>query len=295
MIIEIRSFTDKDLQTVLKLLNEKGKGTYEFYPYDEERLRSWIQEGKFKILIAEENGKVLGSAAYNYGYWGEEIEWLIVNKGPNRKLVENMLLNKVENLVQEGTVFTVVDGGSHEIDEWVERGYRLEGGLYHMVAILDNEKPIPEVPEDTVIRSLRKEEEEEFVKAVNLGFGRERVNMGDIQHWKDESPPFKEEWIHVAEINNRIVSVIVAKPDTRFNKFFKGKRGYLGPAATLPEYQNKNLASALTCRAMNFLVKKRMNSVALHASEGNIPSITLFQKLGFKISHHWRFMRKNLP
>jgi ribosomal protein S18 acetylase RimI-like enzyme len=294
MTIKIRRFIDNDLQTVLKLLNEDGKGGYEFYPYDEDRLRAWIQEVRLKILMAEDNGKALGSAAYSYGHWGEEIEWLIVNKGLRGKLVENMLLNKVEKFVHGGTVFTVVDADSHEIDEWVERGYRLEGGLYRLVAKLDSEMPIPDIPEDTVIRSLRKEEEEAFVKAVNIGFGTQRVAMGDVQRWKTESPPFEEEWIHVAVIDNRIVSVVVARPDTRYNKFFNEKRGYFGPAATLPEFRNKGLASTLARRAMNFLVQKGMNSVALHASEQNIPSITLFRKLGFQVGHHWRFMRKTV-
>jgi hypothetical protein len=164
MTVKIRRFIDNDLQTVLKLLNDDGKGGYEFYPYNEDRLRAWMQEGRLKILMAEDNGKASGSAAYSHGHWGEEIEWLIVNEEPKRKFAENMLLNKVEKFVHGGTVFTVVDAGSDEIDEWVERGYRLEGGLYHLVAKLDSETPTPDVPEGTVVRSLRKEEEENSSK-----------------------------------------------------------------------------------------------------------------------------------
>jgi RimJ/RimL family protein N-acetyltransferase len=46
---------------------------------------------------------------------------------------------------------------------------------------------------------------------------------------------------------------------------------------------------------MNFLFEKGMNSAALYTSEQNVASVTLLQKIGFKIGHHWKFMRKNLP
>jgi ribosomal protein S18 acetylase RimI-like enzyme len=294
MSIQIRSFIDKDLSTIVKMVNETRQGSYEFTPYTKERLQEWLQGGKLKILIAEENGEVLGSGAYYDGYWGEEIEWLIAKERPDRNAIENTLLRETEKFVQRGTVFTVVDAGSPKIHEWTERRYSAEGGLYHMAAELDSIKPLPSVPEDIVIRSLRKEEEERFVETVNMGFGTERVRMGDVEKWKSESPPFTEEWIHVAEAANRIVSVVVAKPDTRFNTAFKGNRGYLGPAATLPEYRCKNLASALTRRAMSFLFEKGMNSAALYTSEQNAPSVALLQKLGFKTGHHWKFMRRKL-
>ncbi|MEM3442608.1 MAG: GNAT family N-acetyltransferase, partial [Candidatus Bathyarchaeia archaeon] len=189
-------------------------------------------------------------------------------------------------------IFTSVDAGSPKIQEWMERGYVPEGGMLHMVARLDGVKPLPKVPEGTIIRSLNPNEEAQFVQAVNAGFGWERVEIGTIERWKRESPPFNEKWIHVAEFKNKIVSVVVSKPDTKYNEFFGGKRGYLGPAATLPEFRGQNLASALTQRAMNFLFEKGMNCVALYTAEKNIPSVTLLRKLGFEVGHHWKFMTK---
>lgn len=294
MSIQIRSFVEKDLPTLVRLLNEKLREAYEFIPYTTEKLHSKIQERNLKILMAEKNGEVLGSVAYNDGPWGEEIEWLAVFESPNRNFIENTLVREIEKYVKGQTVFTVVDAESPKINDWIERGYKLEGGLYHMIARLDGLKPIPKVPEGIILRCLRNGEEKEFVEAVNTGFGSERVTLGVIQKWKSESSLFSEEWIQVAETNNKIVSAVVSRPDENHNKFFGGKRGYLGPAATLPEYRNKNLASALTCRAMNFLFEKGMDSVALYTSEQNIPSVTLLRKLDFNIGHHWKFMRKNL-
>jgi ribosomal protein S18 acetylase RimI-like enzyme len=295
MTVQIRSFTDKNLPSLVKLLNETRKESYEFVPVNEEKLRSRIKEWDLKILVAEEEGEIIGSVAYNNGHWGEEIEWLCVRESLNRKHLENLLVREIEKHVKGEKIFTVVDAESPKINEWTERGYKPEGGLCHMVARLDGSKPLPKVPKGTIISSLKPEEEKDFVEAVNAGFNRERLKQGVVQRWKSECPPFSEELIHVARLNDKIVSVVVSRPDVKHNKFFGGKRGYLGPAATLSQHRGKNLASALTRRAMNALFEKGMSSVALYTTEQNVPSVTLLRRLGFKIGHRWKFMHKKLP
>jgi ribosomal protein S18 acetylase RimI-like enzyme len=295
MSFQIRRSTEKELPKIIKMINEAAKDAYEYRPYDENMLRQWMQESNLTILVGEENEKIIGLIAYEDSHFGEEIEWLTVPERPDRKLVEKNLISEAEKLVKRGKVFTVVDEGSPKTQEWIDRGYTQEGGLYHMVARLGRLRTLPLVPEEIELRSLRQEEEKEFVDAVNAGFEAERVELGDIQRWKTENPPFDEKWIHVAETNGKIVSVVVAKPDTRYNSFYKAKRGYLGPAATLPEHRCKNLASALTVRAMNFLFEKGMDSVALHTSEKNVASVALLEKIGFRVGHNWKFMRKILP
>jgi len=295
MSFQIRKSTEKELPTIIKMINEAAKDAYEYRPYDENMLRKWMQESNLTILVAEENEKIIGLIAYEDSHFGEEIEWLTISERSDRKLLEKELISEAEKLVKRGKVFTVVDLGSPKTQEWIDRGYVQEGGLYHMVAILDRLRTLAPVPEEIGLRSLRQEEEKEFVNAVNAGFEEERVELGDIQKWKTESPPFDEEWIHVAETKGKIVSVVVAKPDIRYNSFYKAKRGYLGPAATLPEHRRKNLASVLTVRAMNFLFEKGMNSVALHTSEKNVASVALLRKIGFQVGHNWKFMRKTLP
>jgi len=292
--MKIQNFVSKDLPSLVELLNEVYRESYEFVPFSVEKLRSQIQERNLRFLVLEENGRVKGCVAYNDGPWGEEIDWLAADESPNRKLMENTLVMEVEKCVKGETVFTVVDAGSPKINEWIERDFKPEGGLYHMVARLDGLRPLPKVPKGVIIRSLKPEEKKEFVEAVNAGFGWKRLKVGAIQRWKTECPPFSEEWIHVAELDNKIVSVAVSRLDVDYNTFFGGKRGYLGPTATLPEYRGKHLASSLTRRAMNFLFEKGMNSVALYTTEQNVPAVTLLRKLGFEIGHHWKFMRKKL-
>jgi ribosomal protein S18 acetylase RimI-like enzyme len=292
MVAKIRDFVDGELSSLLKLINEAYKNHYEFTPFTEDRVRSWLREGKFRILVAEENGEIVASGAYRDSQWGEEIEWLKVFRNVIRKEIEDSLVKELEKFVKGEVLFTAVDAGSPEMDVWVERGYKVEGGLLHMISVLDGVKPIPETPEGIILRSLKPTEEKAFVEAVNIGFGRERVRIGDIQLWKTEDSAFSEEWIHVAEAEGKIVSVVVSQIDRRYNLSCGGSRGYLGPAATLPEYRNKSLAGVLTRRAMNFLFEKGLGSVALYTSEQNLASMALLQKLGFRIGHHWKFLRK---
>jgi len=294
MAITVRCFTYNDMPTVIAQLNKDREGSYEYRLLTDKTFRSWLQQGRLRILVAEKNGQFLGSSGYNDSFWGEEISWLITPDDEDRKIAEAALLEGVEKYVRKGMLFVALEEGSPDIEEWSQRNFKLEGGMYHMVAKLRTERTLPSIPEGVVVRSLRKDEEKAFVKAVNMGFQNERVKIGDIRKWKEESPPFDEEWVSVADINDKIVSVVVGKPDSWYNKSFKGNRGYLGPASTLHEHRGKNLASALTVRAMNFLLAKGMDSVALYTSEQNAASFALLKRIGFEVSHHWRFMRKYL-
>lgn len=146
----------------------------------------------------------------------------------------------------------------------------------------------------TILRSLRPSEEEKLVKLVNTGFGWERLEKGAINEWKVDDPLFTEEWIHVAEVKGKLVSTVVSKRDVDYLKYFKVQRGYLGPAATLPEYRNKHLAKALTARAMNFLLDKGITYVRLGTAEKNVSSQALLRSLGFQADSTRKILRKKL-
>jgi ribosomal protein S18 acetylase RimI-like enzyme len=68
----------------------------------------------------------------------------------------------------------------------------------------------------------------------------------------------------------------------------------LGPAATLPEFRGKHLASALTARSMNLLFQKGMDSARLGTSEKNVSSIALLHSLGFKVDNVRKILQKKL-
>jgi len=295
MIIQISEFANKHIPIIIRLLNEEYSNSYDFIPFNEERIRSQIRRRDLKILVAEENGDALGLVAtYAEERSEENIFWLAARKGQNQGTIENMLVNEIEKNVKGDTISTTIDDGSPRIRDWTKRGYTLELGFLRMFAKLDGAKPIPKVSEGIKIRSLRLNEEEKLVAVVNTGFGWQRLESGILENWKSEDPPFNENWVQVAEFNDRILSAVVARPDTDYIKYLHLQRGYLGPAVTLPEFRNKHLASALTARAMNLLFEKGMNSVRLGTSEQNTSSITLLRSLGFQVGIVRKIMRKNL-
>jgi len=294
MSVKIRFLEEKELAAFIKLLNESRLDSFEYMPLTEEDVRRRIEHGRSQVLIAEEAGRIVGSVTYSDGYWGEEIRWLVVRAASDQRLVEDLLVSEAEKLVRGETVFTSVDLGSPETVEWARRGYSLDGGLYQMIARLGGSRAIPAVPEEILLRSMRPGEEKSVVEIVNAVFGWKRLEPNFVEKGKVESAPFTEEWVFLAESEGRILSVVVAWPAVKFNQFFGATRGYLGPAATVPEYQSKKLASALTVRAMNFLYEKGMNTAVLHTSEQNVPSVTLLKTIGFEVGHHIKFLRKKV-
>jgi ribosomal protein S18 acetylase RimI-like enzyme len=283
MTVQIVEFAERHLPAVVSLLNDEYRDDVEFIRFDEERVRSEIRSRRLRLFVAEEDGSELGIIATHSHEDSEHVTWMAAGKGQNRRIVEDMLVNAVEKSAKAGAVMIMIDEGSPRIADWIKRGYTLQPGFQRMTAKLDGLRPVPKVDADTTLRSLRADEEEEFVEAMNRGFGWKRLEVGDLENWKVEDPPFNEEWVQVAEVNGRIVSAVVAKPDTDAIKHLNLNRGYLGPAATLPEFRNRHLASALTARAMNFLYKKGMNHVILGTSEQNLSSIALLRSLGFQV------------
>ncbi len=293
MTIQIVEFTDAHLKAIVELLNEEYRNSKEFIPFNEDMVRSEIQRRKLRILVAAENNKVLGIiATHSHGDLEAHVTWLTTVKGSERQTIEDALVNECEKRARTSDVMMMVDENDPRIPEWIRRGYTLEPGFQQMIAKLDRARPIPKVGENVKLRTLRKDEEKEFVEAVNAGFGHQRLEIGDLENWKTEDPPFRESWVHIAEIGGRIVSVVVAKPDTDAVKYLNLKRGYLGPAATVPDYRNMNLASALTAQAMNCLFEKGMDSVRLGTSETNVSSNALLRKLGFGITDVRKILRK---
>lgn len=297
MTLQISKFENKHLPSIVTLLNEEQKNSFEFIPSTEERILFHIRRQRegLKILVAEESGKVVGFVAARLEEHGEEnIWWLAAAKGPKKRKIENALVNEVEKNARSDTVSTGVEEGSPRINDWIKRGYAANPGWLRMSAKLEGLTRVPTIDEDIKLRSLEPNEEEKLIQVVNTGFGWQRLQTGDLESWKSHDPPFSEDWVQVAETNGKIVSAVVAKPDTDYNKYLHLNRGYLGPAATLPEFRNKHLASALTARAMNLLLEKGMNSVRLGTSEQNVSSIALLRSLGFKVDIVIKVLRKNL-
>jgi len=223
-----------------------------------------------------------------------DVSWLAAREGPDRERIENLLVDAVERKAKGDSVSAGVEEGSPRIKDWIERGYSLNLGWLRMSAKLDHLKEIAKVAVDTKLRSLKLSEEEKLVEVMNSSFGWRRLELGALENWRVEDPSFTEDWVQVAKVDGRIVSAVVARPDTESNKYLHLKRGALDPAATLPEFRSRHLASALTAQAMNLLFEKGMESVRHGTSELNIPSQTLLRSLGSHVDNVRKIPRKKL-
>lgn len=99
----------------------------------------------------------------------------------------------------------------------------------------------------------------------------------------------------VAKSKGEVVAAVVTRTDWEFNAHYCAKRGYLGPAATLPEHQGKGLATALTAQAINFLHEQGFEQVCLYTSARNQPALRVTESLGFYIGHEWKILTKSTP
>jgi ribosomal protein S18 acetylase RimI-like enzyme len=296
MTIQISEFaSERHLKALAELLNNEYRDSFEFVPFDGERIKYQIRRRNMSVLVAKEKGDAVGLIGTHLEEHGEvNISWLAAREGYDRKRIEDLLVNTVERKAKGDSVSAGVEEGSPRIKDWIQRGYSLNPGWLRMSAKLDHLRKIAKVGADTKLRSLKLSEEEKLIEVMNTGFGWRRLELGALENWRVEDPPFTEDWVQVAEVDGRIVSAVVPRPDTESNKYLHLNRGTLGPAATLPEFRSRHLASALTTRAMNLLFEKGIDSVRLGTSELNIPSQTLLRSLGFQVDNVRKIMRKKL-
>ena len=136
MNVKIVHFSNEDVAVLVRLLNEEYANSYEFVPYTVEELLKEIEERSLTVLVAKRDSEILGCIALRVGHHGEHIEWLASLKGVHQQVVEEMLINEVERRIVGSTLSVRVDVDSPKMKFWIERGYKAEGGFYHMVARL---------------------------------------------------------------------------------------------------------------------------------------------------------------
>ena len=90
----------------------------------------------------------------------------------------------------------------------------------------------------------------------------------------------------VAEINSRIVGVILAGSD--------GRRGYIYHTAVSPQYREQGIAHKLVDHAIDALSKLGINKVALVVFHRNTEGNAFWEKLGFLVRDDLIYRNKSL-
>lgn len=302
MKFKVRRHDMTDLPDLVQIVNENFRDygdfyyAYEFIPYTKESFNSKVAQ-RYPVLLVAEKQEIEGFITLYEAHWGNGIGVLSTKQSHVRKEVEDLLISRIEWEAKSGRITVNLTSGSPRVTSFQKRGYEIYGGLYHLTKELEDTSQMPKLDKRITLRSLIPSEEEALTRIVEIIAQRRHLHRnasGFLKEWKETDPFFTLDWIHIAEMNGQIVSVACTRRDHRHNKHFNEKRAIIGPIATVPEYRRKGIAKALMCRIINFFIKQHLEIATLKVLEDNIPALNLYKGLGFKIKHHWRFLRKHL-
>jgi len=293
--MKLREYRESDLPQLVSLQNEADRNSYEFIPYDEEDIRARLTGASTALVATDVKDQIVGLAYLRQDWYGETVT-IPVRPGPNENHIRDLLLPAIEPLNKTGTISTSIDNADqNRLAYFTARGYAPESALYQMIADLDRPPPPQHLPEGYLLRSLRPDEEEALIRLANAAYHGDRLRPGILDRWKKEDPDFEVEWVQVAEYEGKLVALVAARSDRDYNEHYNARRGYLGPAGTLPAHRGKDLSKALTARAMSFLRERDMQTACLHTWAGNPPAVKLTKDLGFRLDHEWKIMHKSFP
>lgn len=292
--MQLRSYCQTDIPELASLVNESDRACYEFIPHTEEALKARLKGASYVVLALDEQDRVHGLAYLSQDWWGETVT-LHTPLQPQRPETISSLLSGVEPQSQTGSLTALVDATEHELLAlFAASGYQTQSTSYHMVAELDRSRLLPQVPEGYVMRNLRPHEEQALIRLANTAYRTQRLQPGILTKWRTEDFAFNLDCVKVAQHETDLVAVVVARSDDEYNRYYHARRGYLGPAATLPAHSGKGLSKALTAAAMNSLRDRGMHTVCLHTWQTNQPALAVTQGLGFRPAHKWAVLHKRL-
>ncbi|MBE0431085.1 MAG: GNAT family N-acetyltransferase [Dehalococcoidia bacterium] len=293
--MKLKPYSENDMPRMVSLLNEVQRQSYEFIPYTEEGLRARLTGASSVLLTVDEQDRILGFAYLRQDWYGETFT-LCVRFCPERDEISDRLLAAIEPANKTGDVSTSIDPlDSDRLAFFTARGYEPESSLYQMLADLEQPLPLPPLPDGYVARCLRPDEEEALIQLANAAYDGDRLRPGILERWRADDPIFDVDLVHLAEYGGELVALVAGRSDLEYNKHYRARRGYLGPACTLPAHRAKGLIKVLTARAMHSLRDRGMRTVCLHTWEGNPPAVKLTKDLGFRVGHEYRILHKILP
>ncbi len=293
--VNIRSYEEADMESILDLANRRNRNTHEFVPLTPKSLQTWIEDSKLLIVVADDN-QIKGFAIGERGWPGEpdeiEISMLCVETENNAASIEKQLLDASESISEANGIVTMLPIGDTRIVQQEEWGFQLDGGLLQLTRSLGEMPPQPPIMEGARIRSLKEGEEEEFVRLLNTSYARTRLALKDLDAWRRDDPLFNYDRVQVVEYEGRLIGAGVSRSDVEYNEYYHRKRDYLGPSGTLPEFRGRGLNKAVNWHAMKSAKEHGMDSVSLYTDEENFPVLKLTSELGYTLVYHWKLLKR---
>jgi ribosomal protein S18 acetylase RimI-like enzyme len=292
--VKIRPCSERDILELVSIVNDAYREDHEFIPYTDETLQAELKPASAVLLSVDEPDRIVGLAYLRQDWYGETVT-TCARPGMDWQEIEDFLLSAIEPENKTGHITTSIDPEDEErIAFFSARGYRVQSSLYQMVADLEKPLPLLQLREGYRIRSLRADEEDRLITLANTAYNNERLRPGVLAKWQANDPDFRIEWIQVAEYEGGLVAMVRGSSDREYNEHYGVRRGYLGPAATLPVHRGRGLSKALTASAMRILRQHGMDTACLYTWEGNPAAVELTKHLGFRLGHEWKIFGKTL-
>lgn len=281
--MNIRPFTDADAGAVAAIIARDEEVFYgrpsQVTAADILRNAHWFTE----TSIYEEDGRVLASAAYGMHGEAANIRGVVGEKGRG---LGTLIAERGEAFAREKNAakihagFAEPDAAARELFE--SRGYREVRRFYEMAIDLQEEPPVPELPDGLALDEVREGEERAFYDALNEAFA---------EHWGWHPMPF-DEWFELRRGQHhdehgvlwfavRDGAELAAVTRNEANAY---GGGYVGAIGVRPAWRGRGLAKVLLARTFAEFWRRGTPRVTLDVDTQNETGATqLYERVGMHV------------
>ena len=302
-MLRIRQFTPgKDEQVWINILNEAFKEYENLRPQTLEDMETWQKNPLFDdigMFIAEFDGKPVGCVnAFIDGEKKEKkgfIEDLGIVPEYRRRGIGRQLLKKaLESLKERGMERVEVGIQDDKITAkklFESMSFRQVRVYSRMIIDLSNIPSEMDENKETTIKIVNKNSEEDIELStllLNESF-KEHYNyrprtVEEIRFWFQQNPTWNDTEYFISYLQNKPVGFIGVGIDTKYNKHWKKKAGYILTIGSIKHYRRQGIGKTLMLHGLNFLKSKGMEVAELDVDDSNpTHAIELYEKIGFRV------------
>lgn len=166
----------------------------------------------------------------------------------------------------------------------------------HMIRLLDEPIPAPQLPEGFVVRHVAGEHEVELLVALHrAAFGTENLTVEDRLSWM-RVPEYDPELDLVAVApNGTFAAYCMCSISEEENALTGRYEGYTDPVATHPAFQRRGLARALLLTGCRLLKQRGVETAVLGTSSENVALQRVAKSVGFRVQSAKLWFEKQVP
>jgi mycothiol synthase len=292
--MEIRAFTEKDIDNVVSIFNEACKYDRDFSPLSERTWREWFSGPDVRLerdcfVAGEEEIWGFGSLhihseALRVGRMylsGPYVHPKFERRGAGKALLDVLLAEAGRRGANQILVSIPEERSSHGFVK--KFGFRV---VRYFLRLRAEVRDIPHIakPEDILVRTFEEGDEGMLLDIHNRGFIDHwnffPMTMDDINQWKKEFL-FDPQGIFLAIHNGRTEGFCVVFIDEEHVNYTGDKVAYVGDLACDKGYRRRGIGSHLLYLAGEYAKGKGMTALELDMDAENPNAPSVYEKMGF--------------